>query len=59
MDSNGVSPSLLGIGEEIEVSVEREEDIEAAGPGEVIEEHTVGPPEVSHLTMTRVNFSFS
>ena len=34
----------------MEVSVENEEDIEAAGPGEVIEEHTVGPPEVKDVS---------
>ena len=50
VDSNGVSPSLLGIQEEVEVNVENEEDIEAAGPGEVIEEHTVGPPEVKDVS---------
>ena len=44
-DSIGVRPSLLVIEKEVEVSVENEEEIEAAGPGEIIEEHSVGMRE--------------
>ena len=44
-NSIGVSPHLLGVEDEIEVSADREEDIEEAGPGEVIEDYSIEPKE--------------